>query len=94
MKIKLYVAGYTDTVGDKKHNYELSNRRAKAIAGYFRKKGFKFPIMFQGFGEDALKEQTPDETDNQANRRAMYVLAGDMAPSGGSFPRQSWENLH
>ncbi len=90
IQLNLYIAGYTDTVGEKSYNLALSLRRARSIAAYFRHKGFRFPIKFQGFGEDVPAVSTPDETDMQANRRAIYVLAGDFSPAGPDIPRQNW----
>ena len=82
MKVKLYVAGHTDTVGSDAKNRKLSNDRALAIATYFRKKGVTMPIAVAGFGENVLKVQTPQETDERANRRADYVIG----PAAGAPP--------
>jgi hypothetical protein len=82
IKMRLYVAGHTDTVGENGPNRKLSNARAKAIASYFRKKGLKLPIAFAGFGEDVLKVKTANNTDERTNRRADYVLG----PAGGTPP--------
>ena len=89
---KLYVAGYTDTVGAAPENRSLSERRAKAIASWFRKAGFQIPIYYQGFGEDALAVQTADGVDMEANRRAAYVLAAHP-PHGKHFPGGNWQRL-
>src|SRR5262249_1448900 len=73
--IKLFVAGHTDTVGDAGLNRTLSNNRARAIAGWFKKRGVRTPILFAGCGEDAPLVETPDETDEPKNRRAEYIVA-------------------
>ena len=73
----LYVAGFTDSVGQPRDNQELSERRAQAIAAYFMAKGMDFPIHARGFGERCLAQQTGDSVDCEANRRAAYVLAVD-----------------
>jgi outer membrane protein OmpA-like peptidoglycan-associated protein len=73
--IKLYIAGHTDTVGKSQHNLDLSRKRAQAIAGYFRKSGLRLPIVFEGFGEQALRIATPDNTDEPRNRRVDYILS-------------------
>jgi outer membrane protein OmpA-like peptidoglycan-associated protein len=81
MKMRLYIAGHTDTVGPSAKNRKLSLDRALAIASYFRKKGLKIPIAFAGFGEEVLKVKTPDNTDERANRRVDYVIGpADGAP--------------
>jgi outer membrane protein OmpA-like peptidoglycan-associated protein len=73
----LYVAGFTDTVGQPRDNQTLSEHRAQAIAAYFMAKGMDFPIYARGFGERCLAQQTEDGVDCEANRRAAYVLAVD-----------------
>jgi len=97
MKMTLYVAGHTDTVGSAAKNRTLSLARARAIASYFKREGLAIPIAFAGFGEDVLKVKTPQETDAIANRRADYVIG----PSGASPPfkgpylkaRVRWQRL-
>lgn len=90
--IELFVAGYTDTVGTAASNQGLSERRARAIAAWFRARGFPGPIWYQGFGEDVLAVPTPDETDQLANRRALYVLAA-QTPQAPELPRADWKRL-
>lgn len=80
VEIKLYVAGHTDTVGSRPSNQVLSEQRARSIGNYFRRQGIRIPILYQGFGEDVLEVETPDETDEARNRRADYVL-GDGPPA-------------
>jgi outer membrane protein OmpA-like peptidoglycan-associated protein len=97
MKVTLYVAGHTDTVGAASKNRKLSQDRARAIGAYFRAQGLRLPIAVAGFGEDVLKAKTPDETAAPANRRADYVLG----PSAGAPPfkgaylkaKASWKAL-
>lgn len=97
MKMRLYVAGHTDTVGSNAKNTKLSLDRARAIAAYFRKKGVKLPIAYAGFGEEVLKVKTPDSTDERANRRADYVIgpAAGEPPFKGPYlkVRASWKAL-
>ena len=70
-KANLYVAGYTDTVGSASSNQVLSKKRAKSIAIWFKKKGFKGKIFYQGFGEGALSIPTGDGVNQAENRRAL-----------------------
>ena len=74
LPVTLYIAGHTDTVGSAADNRKLSLARAKAIGAWFRDRGLPLPIAYAGFGEDALKVKTPDNTDNAANRRADYIV--------------------
>ncbi len=93
VSLNLYVVGYTDTVGKPDHNLELSKRRARSIAAYMKKQGFKFPVYYQGFGEEVLAVPTEDETDEAKNRRALYLLGGDFKPTGPQIPRTDWKRL-
>lgn len=97
MKMTLYVAGHTDTVGTAEKNRTLSLRRARAIASYFRRKGLAIPIAYAGYGEDVLKVKTAQETDAPANRRADYVIGPTAAPPPfkGAYlkARVSWQRL-
>ena len=93
LTLKLYIAGYTDTVGSKAANQTLSQNRARSIAAWFRKNGLKIPIFYQGFGEEVLAKATPDETDEQANRRAVYILSSQIPSKSGQIPKQNWSAL-
>ena len=90
---KLYVAGYTDTVGGAGSNFSLSHNRARSIAKWYRGKGLKMPIYYQGFGESVLAKETPDETDEILNRRALYIIAAER-PYSKNFPGgRPWTRL-
>lgn len=90
---RLYVAGYTDTVGSREYNQDLSERRALAIARWFAANGARVRICAQGFGEEALAVPTPDETPEPANRRTLHVLANQPPPAAHPFPRTNWKCL-
>ncbi len=92
LQLKLFIAGFTDTVGDKASNRALSMARAHSIAGWFRKRGLKIPIYYTGFGEEVLAKPTPDETEEEANRRAIYILSSHT-PVGHDVPRNEWKPL-
>lgn len=91
--MELFVAGYTDTVGDAASNKALSLRRARAIAQWFRKRGFTRPIHIQGFGESALAVPTGDGVDEARNRRSLYVLAARPPARSADLPTASWQAL-
>ena len=93
VKVTLYVGGYTDTVGDAGSNQGLSERRARALAEYFRTKGKSIDIFYQGFGESVLAKQTADAVDEAANRRAVYVLTAGPPPRSKETPRANWKKL-
>lgn len=73
--VKLFIAGHTDTVGTARYNLNLSRRRAQAIATWFRRRGARLPVFFEGFGESALLVKTADNVDEPRNRRVDYILA-------------------
>lgn len=90
--IKLYIVGFTDTVGSTASNRTLSLNRARSMGMYLRKHGCKVPILYEGFGEQALAVETPDETDEVRNRRARYILSIQDPVEGAPFtPR--WQSL-
>lgn len=90
--ITLYIAGHTDTVGSSSSNLKLSQDRARSIAGWFRKRGVRLPISYEGFGETSLAVKTPDNVDEAKNRRADYVLS-DGPPSYSAAFRPSWKRI-
>ena len=90
--MKLFVAGFTDTVGNRVANQRLSEARARAIAQWFLSSGFNRDVFIQGFGERGLAIQTPDETDAPANRRAEYIIAAEQ-PMVDGLPIGQWTSL-
>ena len=80
--VNLYITGHTDTVGSDAANLKLSMNRAKSIASYFHKHGLNIPTFYRGVGERDLAVKTEDNVDNEANRRAVYILS-NVAPEDG-----------
>ncbi len=93
VKINLYVAGYTDTQGGNSSNMTLSSSRARSIAADLKRRGFPGSVFYQGFGEEVLAVATPDEFDEERNRRAVYILSAEMPPVSGGIPAQDWTEL-
>jgi len=91
LQLKLYIAGYTDTVGNPSSNLVLSEKRARAIAKSFHKLGLKIPIYYQGFGESVLKKNTKDEVNEVMNRRAIYVLSSQSPGISKTIPKSNWK---
>lgn len=87
---KLFVIGHTDTVGGDGDNLTLSRNRARAIAAYFRSKGFRLPVFYVGYGERQLRARTADNIDDPRNRRADYTLALEAPPT---LSGTSWQKL-
>ncbi len=91
--VRLYVAGYTDTVGDSGNNHVLSDRRARAIGAWFQDRGFRGSVHYQGFGEAALAVPTGDGVDEPRNRRATYIISAEAPPISEDLPNASWRPL-
>lgn len=91
--IELFVAGFTDTVGPAANNQALSERRARAIAAWFRSRGFSGAIWYQGFGESAQAVRTADEVDEARNRRALYLLSAQAPQASPALPASAWRPL-
>jgi outer membrane protein OmpA-like peptidoglycan-associated protein len=93
LHVTLFVAGHTDTVGDASYNLRLSRLRAQSIARWFRQRGLKIPIAFEGFGEFSLLVKTADEVDEPRNRRADYILSVDEQVFKSTGARPSWNRV-
>jgi len=93
-KIALFIAGHTDTVGASAYNLQLSRARAQAIASWFRRRGLKIPIAFEGFGESALLVKTADEVDEPRNRRVDYILSVDEPVMKTTGFRPGWRRVN
>jgi MYXO-CTERM domain-containing protein len=89
---QLYIVGFTDTVGSAGSNEKLSRSRARAIAEYFKKKGFWAAIYYAGMGERGLRVETGDNVDEVRNRRALYLIGVQEPASGGQIPAR-WTRL-
>jgi outer membrane protein OmpA-like peptidoglycan-associated protein len=65
------VAGHADTAGPPDYNMQLSQRRANTVAAELVKSGIPATVVTtEALGETDLAVATPDNTPNQANRRA------------------------
>jgi len=92
--LTLYVAGHTDTVGIATYNLKLSRLRAQSLAKWFRKRGVRIPIAYEGFGEFSPRVSTADQVDEPRNRRADYILADDAPPLKGTGFKPSWKRIN
>ncbi|WP_437736075.1 OmpA family protein [Sorangium sp. So ce1335] len=90
-KITLFIVGHTDTVGSAEHNLALSRRRARSIAAWFKGRGLKLPVAYEGLGESSPIVKTADQVDEPRNRRVDYILSIEppKLPSGEA----SWKSL-
>ncbi len=91
--VRLFIAGHTDTVGDAEYNVRLSRSRAQAIARWFRQRGLRIGIAWEGFGESALLVKTADNVDEPRNRRVDYILSVDEPVFKSSSSRPNWHGV-
>jgi outer membrane protein OmpA-like peptidoglycan-associated protein len=90
-KPALYILGNTDTMGTAEHNIQLSRRRARAIAAWFKANGFPNAVAWEGVGSMRLLVKTADQVDEPRNRRVDYLLSWKPLPlPSGEF---SWKPL-
>jgi outer membrane protein OmpA-like peptidoglycan-associated protein len=71
------VNGYADTVGSHQFNQDLSERRARSVAGVLITEGRVMPerIIPQGFGETQLAVPTADGVNEPRNRRVEIRIS-------------------
>jgi outer membrane protein OmpA-like peptidoglycan-associated protein len=91
--VRFFIAGHTDTVGPAEYNLRLSRLRAQAIARWFRQRGLRIPIAWEGFGEYSLLVKTADDVDEPRNRRVDYILAVDEPTLKSSGFRPTWNRV-
>ena len=91
--ITLYVVGHTDTVGKPDYNLNLSRKRARSIAAWFRGHGVTIPTAFEGLGESSPLVKTADEVDEARNRRVDYILALEPPKLPAAATGLSWKSL-
>lgn len=81
------VTGYTDKVGDRQYNLELSRRRADTVVRYLTANG-KVPltrIHNLGYGEDMPAADNKSRDGRKQNRRVeLKVLAPPMTAEAGA----------
>ena len=69
-EIKIKINGYTDNVGNEKHNQWLSEQRTKSVVDYLIQKGIsKERLTFTGYGSDNPIATNETEEGRAANRR-------------------------
>ena len=80
---KISVEGHTSTEGSAKKNKRLSERRAKAIVTYLRRKGVeKDRLTHRGWGAEQPITPVPEATDEdrEKNRRVEFIILEQGEP--------------
>ncbi len=74
-KIRLEIAGHTDSDGDDAYNDKLSARRADAVFYYLTEKGIKADrLVTKGYGENQPIATNETEEGRQLNRRTTVTV--------------------
>jgi outer membrane protein OmpA-like peptidoglycan-associated protein len=78
------VYGYTDDVGTKTYNLQLSQRRAEAVRDFFVQTGISAAIMStKGFGESDPRVPGDSEQARAANRRVEIAIVDSKLITNG-----------
>jgi outer membrane protein OmpA-like peptidoglycan-associated protein len=71
----IWMAGYTDTYGDRFYNQELGERRVNAVRDGLSARGFRPPELYSSaFGERMTWIKTDDQTLEARNRRVEIFI--------------------
>jgi OOP family OmpA-OmpF porin len=72
--VKVYVNGYTDSIGTYAYNLALSKRRANAVATYLEDRGIEASRLIpQGFGKTHFVATNRTAEGRAQNRRVELV---------------------
>lgn len=73
--VDVSVVGHTDTVGDRPYNYQLSLRRAQAVARLLSKNGLESSVIeITSHGKDNPLVPTGDQVSEPRNRRVEVTV--------------------
>ena len=76
-ELHVKIEGHTDPVGDESKNFQLSERRAYAIASYLVKQGVSHTrISAEGFGGTRPLKMPEDGEYMPRNRRVEFIVSG------------------
>jgi large repetitive protein len=87
--LKISVEGHTSTEGSAKGNKRLSQKRAKAIVRYLKKKGVsKKRLTSKGWGEEKPITEVPEKSkdDREKNRRVEFINLEQAPPAAPAAP--------
>ena len=73
--LKITIAGFSDSVGTKKNNIELSRKRAEAVFKYLDMLGIdRTRVTAKGFGEDKPIGSNESDEGRKQNRRVEFII--------------------
>lgn len=71
---EIIVEGHTDNVGEKKYNYSLSEKRAKAVSEYLKSKIGHDKFSYKGYGQDQPLTDNSTDQGRSKNRRVEIII--------------------
>ena len=79
----LTIFGHADAVGDERRNYEISQARARTVAGMLYAKGSSMPVAIYGMGAEFPRggERGTAQRESQASRRIELRVHFALSPS-------------
>lgn len=78
--LKIQISGHSDVIGNSAYNKQLSENRAKAVAGYLTKKGIDSTrIFYHGFGSEKPVMQNATCIGRQGNRRVEFRITDKVS---------------
>jgi outer membrane protein OmpA-like peptidoglycan-associated protein len=83
VSVSVTVYGHTDSVGQEKRNYELSQERAKTLAAMLYARGSSIPLTLYGMGAQYAGPAANPREGNQASRRIELKVHLAQMPGAG-----------
>ncbi len=71
---EIIIEGHTDITGETNYNKELSYRRARSVAEYFKQKGGHDKLSYRGFGSEKPVADNRTKEGRQKNRRVEIII--------------------
>jgi len=73
--LKIEISSHCDSIGSAKYNYNLSNKRAKAVVNYLTQKGIDpNRLTYKGYGKDVPVATNSTYQGRQLNRRSEFKI--------------------
>jgi outer membrane protein OmpA-like peptidoglycan-associated protein len=80
VSVSVTVYGHTDSLGQEKRNYELSQERAKTLAAMLYARGASIPLTIYGMGAQYAGSSASPREGHQASRRIELKVHLAQAP--------------
>ncbi|MDR2695133.1 MAG: OmpA family protein [Deltaproteobacteria bacterium] len=91
VSVSVTIYGHTDSLGQEKRNYELSQERAKTLAAMLYARGASIPLTLYGMGAQYAGPSANPREGNQASRRIeLKVHLAQMPGAGLDFAGETF----